>query len=142
MHYFSRVDNFVELKQGFGNTIKYLQNLGHRVVIIGDIPNFDINPESCKYDKNIQKVLSYCSMPIAKFQRQKDIYEPTLIELSSELGVPFITIYEPLCNDTRCNMILNETILYRDNNHLNIPGSILVGKFLSQKLNKVLKVNE
>ena len=35
-------------------------------------------------------------------------------------------------------MILNEKILYRDNHHLNIPGSILIGKMLSNQLNKIL----
>ena len=72
-------------------------------------------------------------------KQQRDIYESTLIELSLEFNVPFITIYEPLCNDLRCNMILDETILFRDSNHLNIPGSILIGKFLSQKLNKIIE---
>lgn len=134
MHYMSRVNSSAELKDGFTKTINYLQNLGHQVVILGDVPRYTTNPEQCKYEESIEEAILNCSMSISNFKKQRDIYEPTLKELSVLFKIPFITIHEPLCDDINCNMILNEEIFYRDKSHLNVPGSILIGKYLSSKL--------
>jgi hypothetical protein len=44
-----------------------------------------------------------------------------------------VGFYSPLdhfCNDTECNSVINETLLYRDTHHMNKNGSIYVGQFL------------
>ena len=34
---------------------------------------------------------------------------------------------DTLCNDKECTMVKNGVLMYRDSNHLNIPGSQYVG---------------
>ena len=134
MNYVKRVNDKKKFKEGFSGTINFLKKLGHKVILIGDIPNYNVNPEICKYKKSIQAANNYCSISFSNFKKQRNIYEPILKELSTRFEIPFLTIHEPLCNDIGCSMILDTTILYRNSDHLNIPGSILIGKFLSNKL--------
>ena len=77
-------------------------------------------------------------MLLSTFQAQTDIYEETLEKLASEFSIPFIQIYEPLCDSIGCSMISNQTILYRDNDHLNILWSMMIGKYLSGQLKEHL----
>ena len=135
MHY-ARVASSDELRAGFSRTINYLQDLGHRVVLVGDIPHFKTYPEDCKYSQTIEIIVSNCSIPMRNFASQLDVFEPILTELAIEYNVPFISVHEPLCSSEYCSMISDKELLYRDNNHLNIPGSRLIGRHLSSKLDK------
>jgi peptidoglycan/LPS O-acetylase OafA/YrhL len=134
MHFVSKVDSSSALMDGFGNTISFLKELGHDVILIGDVPRYKITPDNCKFGESIERVTRYCSMPQSQFQLQRDVYESTMRHLASEFDVRFITIHEPLCSSVDCSMVSGNTILYRDNNHLNIPGSILVGRYLVEQL--------
>ena len=138
MHFVTRVESEETLMNGLASTITYLQALGHRVILLGDIPRYDVSPEDCKYGESIKQVAQKCSMSFSNFQEQTQVYESALRKLSSSFGIHFLQVHQPLCNKERCNMILNENILYRDNHHLNIPGSILIGKMLSNQLSKIL----
>ncbi len=138
MHFVTRVESEKALVDGFASTVGYLQELGHSVILLGDIPRYDVSPEECKYGESLEQVIQKCSMTFSNFQQQTQIYESALRKLSSSFGIHFLSVHQPLCNKERCNMILNEKILYRDNHHLNIPGSILIGKMLSNQLNKIL----
>ena len=58
----------------------------------------------------------------------------SVLQLATDYNVKFIPVHQPLCDANRCSMMLNNTILYRDNNHLNIPGNKLIGQHLSSSL--------
>lgn len=133
MYYDRRVRDLDDFFNGFSGTIDYLQKLGHEVILISGLPRFDAHAEYCKYSASTKKFKNYCLISINKFLRKRDIYFSTLKKLSSKFRVKLINIHEPLCGDTHCDMRNENTILYRDSNHLNIPGSILVGKFISDK---------
>ena len=136
MHYVSRVESTDKLRVGFSRTISYLQNLGHRVIIVGDIPRYKISPEDCKYGQSIERLVSYCSISKSQFASQLEVFEPILTDLASEYDVQFISVHEPLCSADYCSMISDNELLYRDSNHLNIPGSKLIGRYLSTKLDE------
>ena len=125
-----------ELKSGFSSTISYLQELGHRLLLVGDIPRYNISPEDCKYGQSVEQLTHLCSVSMSQFKSQLELYESTLRELSNEYLVPFIPIHEPLCSTESCSMIGNNEILYRDRTHLNIPGSRLIGRYLSIKVDE------
>lgn len=133
MYYDRRVRDLDDFFNGFSGTIDYLQKLGHEVILISGLPRFDAHAEYCKYSASTKKFKNYCLISINKFLQKRDIYFSTLKKLSSKFRVKLINIHEPLCGDTHCDMRNENTILYRDSNHLNIPGSILVGKFISDK---------
>ena len=142
MRYYIRIRSDEDWNVKFGDTIRYLQSLGHEVIVVGDIPNYFINPEDCIYGDTIEAVTDLCSMPKAEFDAQLATFEPEVLQLSQDFGVPYVTIHEPLCDDKDCNMVVGNQIMYRDDNHLNIPGSTLIGRHLSTQLRKVMDADQ
>ncbi len=142
MHYVDRLKSPTELFREFGFVVERLKSVGHDVVLIGDIPSYEIHPAQCLYGKSIAQVGSYCSMLKSVFDAQKIIYEESLTRLSNSENIKYFAIDAPLCSHSTCSMILEDTILYRDSGHLNIPGSILVGTYLTNLLTEYRSKNE
>ena len=136
MQYVSRLEKEDDLLVGFEETIRALQSVGHEVILIGDIPEFDTHPEDCLFGKNVLAAKSQCSIDISDAMQQASVYHDTLTKLSADFSVNYYPISEPLCTEDQCRMIQGTTILYRDQDHLNIPGSILIGKHLANLLTR------
>ena len=141
MYYNSRAKNLDDFFKGFSGTINYLQKLGHEVVLISGLPRFDVHAEYCKYSFNINNSNNNCLISVNKFLEKKELYFSTLERISSEFKVKIINIHEPLCDDKYCDMRKENTILFRDTNHLNIAGSVLIGQFITDQLYKNFKNN-
>jgi hypothetical protein len=118
----------------FAKTIKALQAAKKRVILVGDVPRYFIDASLCVYRNGLNKVHASCSISKDDANLQKALYAGTLEKLSLHFSVPYIDIYMPLCGPVSCSMISDTNILYRDKNHLNIPGSRLVGNYLAQIL--------
>lgn len=131
MHYVSRLERVDDLLSGFEETIRALQSAGHEVVLLGDIPAYDRHPQDCLFGKNPVTANSQCSIERREAMQQASVYHNTLMKLSSDFSISYYPIAEPFCTEDRCRMILGSTILYRDEDHLNIPGSILIGRHLA-----------
>ena len=136
MYYNRRAKNLEDFFNGFSGTINYLQKLGHEVVLISGLPRFNVHAEYCKYSLNINNPNDNCLISVNKFLEKKKLYFSTLERISSEFKVKIINIHEPLCDDNHCDMRKKNTILFRDNNHLNIPGSVLIGQFITNQFYK------
>lgn len=134
MYYFHRLGRSNDLSDGFENTIHALQEAGHEVALVGDIPAYKIQPEACLYFNDINQIEKYCNMKKEEFSSQESFYKNTLINLSKKFSIKYYKISEPLCNKIKCSMLSGNTILYRDTHHLNIPGSIIIGKYLADIL--------
>ena len=132
MHYAGRIKDSSDLFAGFAETIQELQGGGHEVVLIGDIPRYDIHPEACA--NKMAAMQSLCSMSKTEAAAQASIYHETLNRLSADFSIDYYSISEPLCDKKQCSMFLGTTVLYRDYNHLNINGSILIGQHLAALL--------
>lgn len=134
MHYIGRVSQNSEFKNKLDKTIKSLKKMRHNVILVGDIPTYKVHPADCIYGNSLEKAKDYCSIPILDFDKQKQLYETSLIYLANKNNVKYIPIHKPLCDFENCSMITIDTILYRDKNHLNILGSKLVGAYLAEQL--------
>jgi peptidoglycan/LPS O-acetylase OafA/YrhL len=134
MQYVSRLEKEDDLFVGFEETIRALQRAGHEVILVGDIPEYDTHPEDCLFGKNVLAAKNQCSIGISEAMQQESVYHNTLTKLSADFSINYYPISEPLCTENQCRMILGTTILYRDQDHLNIPGSILIGKHLANLL--------
>ena len=111
-----------------------LKKFGHKVVLLGDIPRYQVHPEDCIFAPTIKRAMKHCSMSISDFNTQKTIFDPTLKKIANENKLIYIPLDSILCDEGSCSMINEHTILYRDSNHLNIPGSQLVGSYISKEL--------
>ena len=136
MHFVQRVTNSNALYEDFTKTVHKLKEFGHNVVLLGDVPIYKVSPEDCVFAPTLERSVSHCSMSINEFNNQKAIYDPVLKKVAEENNLIYITIDSALCDEDRCSMINGRTILYRDTNHLNIPGSLLIGSYISEQLNK------
>ena len=131
---FGRVDSVgTGLYEGFSGTIKALLKAGKTVSLVGDIPRFNQDPGLCVYSLSTQS-RSSCVLSRDDVERQSSAYDGILKRLANEYDLTYISIDENFCVDNSCGMAKGDTILYRDNNHLNIIGSKLVGKSLAEHL--------
>jgi len=135
MHFIGRFNiDSSDLYEGFSATIKALKDSGKTVSLLGDIPRFDRDPGYCAYLLPSRDNSSICHISIEDIENQRRLYRPILRRLSAEYDVLYADIDAPLCTEVKCSMTSGEFLLYRDNNHLNILGSKLVGKHLADKL--------
>jgi lysophospholipase L1-like esterase len=60
-------------------------------------------------------------------------YAGILRSISGVPGAEFVDLNDLFCDESVCSMRKGTTLMYRDNNHLNIPGSRLVGSELLKR---------
>ena len=134
MHFIDRVDTQGSgLYDGFSRTIESLIKVGKSVTLVGNVPRFNQDPSLCVYSVS-WKLNTSCFLSLKDVERQQLIYDNILKRLGEEYGLTYLPIYKDLCADDVCGMSNGKSILYRDNNHLNIIGSKLVGKSLADRL--------
>jgi peptidoglycan/LPS O-acetylase OafA/YrhL len=115
------------LASELGLVIQALQASGKKVYLSDDMPQFDFDPQRCKFQRPWTQS-SQCDAPMASYQAQRSHY---MAELKSVLkghpDVEWIDFSSLMCDGLLCSMARNGYVMYRDNNHLNIPGSQYVG---------------
>lgn len=119
------------LETEYGNIVDQLQRAGHSVLLVSDTPYFDIHPQKCLFAKNTTSAETYCSAPKSYAEQQLSQYDETLETLSQKYAVPYLMLTDAICSEWTCSMIDGNKMLYRDEHHLNILGSRLVGRHLS-----------
>jgi peptidoglycan/LPS O-acetylase OafA/YrhL len=107
--------------------VQALQASGKEVFVGDDLPQFEFDPQRCKFQRPLTQSTK-CDAPLAAYQDQRRKYIADLTEVYRvNPKVERIELSSWMCNDTTCSMARNGQVLYRDNNHLNIPGSQYVG---------------
>jgi peptidoglycan/LPS O-acetylase OafA/YrhL len=134
MNFIGRVDaQATGLYEGFTTTIKALHKAGKLVTLVSDVPVFNPDPSLCIYSVP-GKLNAPCILTLAEVDRQRMVYDVVLERLTNELGVRYLRIDKTLCSEKVCAMFKDDKILYRDNHHLNITGSKIVGQYLAERL--------
>lgn len=131
--YHSRIliDSQNDVLEGLELTIEKLRQSSKVVSLLGKIPSFSVNAEMCKFRHRKTDNLALCYLSVNQATEQSREFITRVKHLSNEQNIEFFEIYQALCNETDCGMIKGRRILYRDDNHLNILGSELVGGYLS-----------
>lgn len=124
MHEISKNESLAsELSQ----TVQALQNSGKKIYISDDIPKFSFDPQRCKFQRPLMQSTK-CDEPRQNLDNQRAKYLADLqkvVRLNPD--VEWIEISSLVCSGETCSMARDGQLLYRDNNHLNIPGSQFVG---------------
>ena len=136
MYYLGHVTDFNNFYTNFSKTVRKLKEYGHEVIILGNIPAYKVDPEDWIFSSSKEEFVDYSNIKKPLFDSQNAILTPLLKKIAIENKVVLIDLYKPLCNKKNCSMVKGNTILYRDRSHLNIPGSLLIGSYLSLKLNE------
>jgi peptidoglycan/LPS O-acetylase OafA/YrhL len=135
-HWISRIDMIpknTSLEKELSKTIGLLIQKGKKVYLFDDVPKFSFPPERCKYMvESLGKTI--CTIPKDSVLRSELSYSGDLKSIVR--NNPKLIYFEPkdiFCNNINCSMIKNDILMYRDNNHLNIMGSNLLGEIIVDK---------
>ncbi|MCO4799660.1 MAG: acyltransferase, partial [Colwelliaceae bacterium] len=115
------------------NTIEELQKMNIKVVIFKMLPRMKKDLSSCSTKMtrfpNLHKKNECEFDNDFKVNKLDEFYE-NINELTS-YKVGFVDVSKFYCQNKRCNTWIDSTPLYRDNNHLNMKGSELLGRLLA-----------
>ena len=108
-------------------TVKTFQAAGKKVYLSDDLPQFAFDPQRCKFLRPFTQATK-CDEPRENLDNQRAKYLADLQEVVRlNPGVEWIEISSLLCSGATCSMAQDGQLFYRDNNHLNIPGSQFIG---------------
>ena len=111
------------------NTINLFTNANKNLVLVADVPDFIFDAKHCYFVAKFNRKKTKCEISFSEFQVQKK-YLPLLKTIATDFNLELIDPSSIFCDDRKCSMVKDQTILYRDNNHLNMPASRLVGEFI------------
>jgi len=124
------------IKQQVEVLVKRLTDKGIKVVIFTSLPRSSSDLSQC-YTKKLQfpsinsgKVCQFTLMP-----KQIDVNNTIRGLISDRVHV--IDSAALFCHNKLCETVIDETPLYRDNNHLNQMGSVYLGQFYIKKFDDV-----
>lgn len=124
---FAQVPKGSTLDKELIKVIDVLSEAGKNVYLTDDVPVFPFSPEKCKGIRRFAKK-SVCEIPYDSAKSQTKTYLDSLMKVvRNRPAVKLLLIGNYLCDKKTCSMVKENSVLYRDQNHLNIYGSTYVG---------------
>ena len=115
-------------KLELSKTLTTLINENKRVYVIDDIPSYSFNPNRCKYQRLFSLSENLCTQPLHEHKAQSNMYSKFLSEIvASVKNAHYIPVDQYFCDASKCSMVNDKDILYRDEHHLSITGSNYLG---------------
>lgn len=135
MAYYVRHESFDNLYSSLKHNVKAFSQGGHKIVFVTDIPTYLIDAESCNFLSKDGKINKNCSITRNRYDVQKNIYSSALQRLVDEHeNISIVDLDDYFCDEISCSMIVNNALLYSDDDHLNIAGSIYVSPAIISKI--------
>jgi peptidoglycan/LPS O-acetylase OafA/YrhL len=114
-------------------SLRGIVSSGKRVVVLDDHIDFPFEPSGCKFSESLI-IKPKCTVTIQYERRRQATYMPALNKVVSKIPeARMVKISDYFCDLTTCSMALGETIMFRDGQHLNMPGSRFVVKEILTK---------
>lgn len=126
-------------------TAGYLVSLGHSVVIMGQTPEFGRKPLICVARQWMVQgdVATTCGI---EAKRVREYLQPVSEKAAAVASifdrVQFVDPTPLFCTQVTCSPTLDQTLAFRDDDHLNPRGAIEVGKYLRPVLSGYFDANE
>jgi peptidoglycan/LPS O-acetylase OafA/YrhL len=120
------------LQAELARTTGALVSAGKRVYLSDDVASFSFSPKKCKYESNWIRT-HRCSEDSAFFSKRYAEFAPLLDEAARAAGARILHTAGDFCADGKCAMDRGDTLLYRDDNHLNADGSRLVARLVAER---------
>jgi peptidoglycan/LPS O-acetylase OafA/YrhL len=110
-------------------TLSYLSAATNKnIYVFDDVPAFSFEPGLCKFTRkfrNFNKCTESKELVDLKTIENRDLMKRLLAKDSK---IQLINGYQYFCNEKNCSMVVQNKLLYRDNNHLSVDGSLYIGK--------------
>jgi SGNH domain (fused to AT3 domains) len=127
------IDPNETLASELSRTVNAFQAAGKKVYLTDDLPQFGFDPQRCKFLRPLTRGTK-CDEPKENLEGQRAKYIADLQQvLRLNPDVEWIEISSLMCAGATCSMARDGQLFYRDNNHLNIPGSQFVGAAIVAK---------
>lgn len=127
------------LREGLDATVKELVGAGKKVMVIGDNPSFPFNPIKCiaprPYSVGREPI---CTIDVKRYlsehQKSWNVIEQVIAKYRN---TAFYSQEAQFCNGIECSMRREGNLMFRDNDHLSIDGSVIVGGSIALKITKL-----
>ena len=110
-----------------GEMLRFLQKIGvRRIVVIGEVPTWPLPLQQMLYRAYKSDPLHKIPDRLSSFEKDPRGIERQLKDITSSLGVTFISAHDILCNESGCLTRLGSTardLVQVDNHHLSAIGS-------------------
>ena len=123
------IPNNSSLNNEISQVIDFFAASGKKVLITDDVPSFPFSALGCKGQRWPLLNQELVCVTDAIENSKVNSYQIKQIEkaIKNKSNAHFISINQYLCNQSYCSMTAGKDLLFRDNNHLNINGSIFIG---------------
>ena len=129
-HLSSQTESLSIFESDLKSTVSLLTASGKKVYLVEDVPEFLFSPAICKYANRLW-MNNRCVQENGHSQLANTEISTILRSLEGmDGGVKFVEVRPFFCNQDFCKMAKDGTLLYRDNHHLNINGSIMLGRYI------------
>lgn len=121
--------NFYDLDSaGLRLTIDELSASGKQVFVIDGVPDFTFDAYRCKYGVGgLIRMNPVCQELPDRNDGLRGVYIPVLEDITSGPGqIHLVNVYDYFCDESVCSMVIDEQLMFQDNNHLNKVGSLFV----------------
>jgi hypothetical protein len=103
---------------GVRSTVKAMSKLAPDVRIMGDVPGTDTDPGDCLSQEG--STMATCTMDATTRSVTGIVATRRVAE---ELGVPYVNVAPLTCYEQRCPLVVGQTVVYRDDNHITMTWS-------------------
>jgi peptidoglycan/LPS O-acetylase OafA/YrhL len=118
-------------KNSLGGKIMRLTELGKNVILVKNNPSANFPPAACIGRPLMQPDISTCSISQYSHAYATRSHNNMLEDVLRKFPhVRVIDLADLLCDKDRCWVMRDGAMLYRDQNHLSVNGSLLVGERL------------
>ena len=122
---------------GLEKTIDTLTKAGKTVTFLHDVPELGFDARTCldlRRPLSISKKARTCSIARGSFDIRSENFKNKINNILSERpSVHVVDLSTALCDNISCYGKINNIILYRDDDHLSVRGSIYVVNKLSKE---------
>ncbi|MBV8390744.1 MAG: acyltransferase [Mucilaginibacter sp.] len=113
---------------GLNNSINFLEKNNKDVILIVDIPELPFFPRSCLSRPFFSSEIKNCTLDRKVVDKRQEVMRKEVKRLASLH--PRMRVFDTLpylCNESVCNVFINNELIYRDSHHLGIYGSKYLG---------------
>lgn len=109
-------------------TIKWLLEKDLKIILMMDTPDFGFGPDRCVSPRSGMKAT--CTISLEEHRSSQGRYREYFEAISRHPSIELVDVSQSICDERVCSMTLNELLLFRDNDHLNVLGSEMAGRAL------------
>lgn len=111
--------------EGLASTLRPLVAAGKRVYVTDDVPSFPFDAFSCAYGIGPLVRWPRCTVvPERAVEQYRDLGAPLARVVRAVPGVRLLETYALVCDRANCSMVDDGVLIYRDDTHLNVDGSV------------------